>query len=153
MILGGNLLNGTLDFSGDRWVNLFQWVEEKETYRGLKVMSRDKAWFGLYQPYSVAEGETYTFSFYAKIDNPESVQVDLYLDGGDNSINPYFERIAVDTHFKRFGVTFTAKADTLSKCRLEKKGNTGGKLYVAGYRLDEGDAKMPYFLNWSDLVK
>ena len=76
-----NLLIGTKDFSGDKWVNLDKWAEDG-TYNGFAVMKRLGDWKGIYQELPVEPG-AYTFSFYIRASTGAHVYV--YFDSMDSA--------------------------------------------------------------------
>lgn len=141
-----NLLKGTQNWQGE-WENLSSWSVSGETYAGLTVRERSKAWSGLGQYYDAKPNTTYTFSFYAKASEAGNFMETFILDKEDwNSpiVNvPAYGNQAITTEWQQYSITFTTKSGgkILPRASSKKDGIT---IYVAGYKLEEGSVATPW---------
>lgn len=141
-----NLLSGTKDWSGDHWENLSRGDVTDETWQGLTVLAQKIRYAQIFQPYEVKANKTYTFSCWVKASANERVQ---YYGGQ----NPYFAHFDATTEWKLFSITFTATEDQTSSVRVEKCLESDTVLYIAGYKLEEGDNPDPQWTpHPSDMV-
>ena len=145
-----NLFRNTLDFSGGDsiWKINYAYLSEIKL-NDLSVIFTDKN-FGSYRQIAEYEpGKEYTFSFYAKADNP-NVKLRFYnsklifrdQDAGGNGTD-----ITSDcaTNWKRYSVTFRAKSNEgLVRVEPINIESVGGNLYIAGYMLEEGNVMSSY---------
>lgn len=142
---GVNLLQGTRDFSGSNWLNLGTiWIKTDETYNGLSVVETTNNWGGISQYYQVKQGETYTFSLFARYTSGTGTSK-IYV-GFNNSENGYKSApvnnviltCSLDANWKKYSVTFTVTADGYIKPRMERTDNNTNVLRVCGYMLEKG---------------
>lgn len=142
--LGGrNLYTGTRDFSGN-WKNLGSYERESEAYNGLAVIKKSDAGQGVWQPLDAKAGDTYTFSFWAKVEY--GGQIITYVNILDSD-SAYFSPSYMKTHigptddgssWKRYSHTFTVLHDVELAVRVEN-GVSGKALYVCGLKLERGN--------------
>ncbi|WP_181990838.1 phage tail spike protein [Weissella confusa] len=143
---GRNLLQGTRDFSGDNWLNLDTiWKKTNETYNGLIVVETTSDWSGLSQYYQVKQGETYTFSLFARYTSGAGtskiyVGLNSELENGHKAGRTDHAWIdcSVDVNWKKFSVTFTAITDGYIKPRMERTSDNTNVLRVCGLMLEKG---------------
>lgn len=143
---GVNLLQGTYDFSGSNWLNLGNvWTKTDETYNGLSVVEANTDWSGLAQYYQVKQGETYTFSLFARYTSgtgTSNFYIGLNTDPENGYKNAQVDKgwltCSLDTNWKKYSITFTAKADGYVKPRMERTNNNTNPLRVCGFMLEKG---------------
>lgn len=145
-VYGRNLLTGTRDWQG-KWENLSLGSADEETYAGLTVWERSKAWSGIGQYYDAKPNTTYTFSFYAKASEAGNLFEIFILEKEDWSSpvvsRPAYGNQAITTDWQRYSVTFTTKSGGTLFPRVSS--NTDGiTIYVAGYKLEEGSVATPW---------
>ena len=152
--VGTNLLTGTQDWQGE-WENLPVWSVNKETYKGLTVLSNSSTWNGVGQYYDAKPNTTYTFSFYAKASEASNIMEIFTLDKEDYSNPviriPVYANQAITTEWQRYSVNFTTKSGGKiypSVC-INKYGAT---IYVAGYKLEKGNVATDWCPNPEDKV-
>ena len=143
---GVNLLQGTRDFSGNNWLNFgTNWAKTDETYNGLSVVETTGDWSGVSQYYQVKQGETYTFSLYARYTSGTGTS-NFYIGLNSNPENGYKNAqvdngaltCSLDTNWKKYSITFTAKADGYIKPRMERTNANKNVLRVCGFMLEKG---------------
>lgn len=128
-----NLLTGTRDFTGE-WNHLDRGTVTSDTYKGCRVFETTRQWGGTSKPVHLEPG-TYTFSAYARVSSQE--QVNIYLNDAYNT------QPVIGTEWQR--VRFVFKVDTAGSYipRIEKHLATSTVLYMAGYKVEEGDNSGP----------
>lgn len=136
---GINLLMGTKNFSGDKWVtnvatNLIDFTFEKEKYNGLTVVSKSTAWNWMRQVIHGEKGHSYTFSFYGKSD-VDQLLCQFYCNTGE------FFKFNLSTSWKRYSHTFEATKDGDFFIYFDPIYN--GKVYACGYKLEKGAVSDP----------
>lgn len=143
---GQNLLLGTRDFSGSNWLNLGTfWTKTDETYNGLSVVETTGDWDGISQYYQVKQGETYTFSLFARYTSGTGTS-NFYILLNNDSENEYTRARAdneslvcsLDTNWKKCSVTFTTTTDGYIKPRMERTNDNTNVLRVCGFMLEKG---------------
>ncbi|MEK1408748.1 hypothetical protein HCZ21_04720 [Limosilactobacillus fermentum] len=143
---GVNLLQGTRDFSGSNWLNLGTiWTKTDETYNGLSVVETTDDWSGIAQYYQVKQGETYIFSLFARYTSGTGTS-NFYIGLNSNPENGYKNAqvdngaltCSLDTNWKKYSITFTAKADGYVKPRMERTNANTNPLRVCGFMLEKG---------------
>lgn len=147
-----NLLQGTQDFSGSNWLYLgTSWIKTDETYNGLSVVETTNDWNGISQYYQVKQGETYTFSLFARYtsgtgtsnfyislnSDPESGYKNAQVDNGTLACS-------LDTNWKKCSITFTATADGYVKPRMERTNKNTNVLRVCGFMFEKGTVAHPW---------
>ena len=147
LAIGGlNLLQGTRDFSGNNWVNFDTiWEKTNETYNGLTVLETTEDWSGISQYYQVKQGETYTFSIFARYTSgagTSTIYVSLPSDPESEykaaNINNTSIECSVDVNWKKFSITFTAATDGYIRPRMERTDNNTNVIQVCGLMLEKG---------------
>lgn len=142
--VGKNIYIGSQDFSGD-WKNLNSWNTEEEKYNGLVVKSKSAAWNGLYKPFAVKAGETYTFSVYAKATTARNASLYLRpLSGDIAETTPQNKVLSLTTEWQRYSVTFEVNGAGFVCPRLENTSNQETPTYVCGYQLEKGSTATAY---------
>ncbi|WP_289755671.1 interleukin-like EMT inducer domain-containing protein [uncultured Duncaniella sp.] len=128
-----NLLTGTRDFTGE-WNHLDRGTVTSDTYKGCRVFETTRQWGGTSKPVHLEPG-TYTFSAYARVSSQE--QVNIYLNDAYNT------QPVIGTEWQRVRLVF--KVDTAGSYipRIEKHLATSTVLYMAGYKVEEGDNPSP----------
>lgn len=128
-----NLLTGTRDFTGE-WNHLDRGTVTSDTYKGCRVFETTRQWGGTSKPVHLEPG-TYTFSAYARVSSQE--QVNIYLNDAYNT------QPVIGTEWQRVRLVF--KVDTAGSYipRIEKHLATSTVLYMAGYKVEEGDNSGP----------
>lgn len=128
-----NLLTGTRDFTGE-WNHLDRGTVTSDTYKGCRVFETTRQWGGTSKPVHLEPG-TYTFSAYARVSSQE--QVNIYLNDAYNT------QPVIGTEWQRVRLVF--KVDTAGSYipRIEKNLATSTVLYMAGYKVEEGDNSGP----------
>ena len=134
---GVNLLTGTKDFSGD-WLQTGN-LRKNSAYNTLTVYSGIDAWSGIYQKFDVTQGETYTFSFFARADGALHCTAFAEPAGGAIS-SPRTMQFTATTEWKRYSFSFEAVKDAESHLRIESE-TSGTPFYVCGYKLESGKVK------------
>lgn len=143
---GVNLLQGTRDFSGSNWLNLGTiWTKTDETYNGLSVVETTHDWAGIAQYYQVKQGETYIFSLFARYTSGTGTS-NFYIGLNSDPENGYKNAqvdngaltCSLDTNWKKYSITFTAKADGYIKPRMERTNANTNPLRVCGFMLEKG---------------
>lgn len=150
-----NLLSGTRDFSGTQWGNKDHWTEETDYWRGMKVYSSVEPSNGLSYAYMVMKGEQYTFSFYARQQQPNNKAIILLSneDNDDHITTPYVQnKVMIGTSWAQYHLTFQAINDGQIVPRVEQF-VTDNKLYVAGYKLELGNVATPWEPSEDDIVE
>lgn len=136
-----NMLTGTRDFSGDNWVNRNLWTKETEKYQGLDVYSRSATSNGIYQLCQIEAGKSYTFSCNVKSDDNADVRIYFSSIGGSTAtVTPQTAQdVPESAEWTRVARKFTCTKSGTVGCRVYKANTAGGKIYVCGYKLEEGD--------------
>ena len=142
---GRNLLRGTRDFSGDwLYVNDY-WTKTGDTYNGLSVIETNGDWYGASQYYPVKQGETYTFSLFARYKSGTgSSGIYVLLNANPENgftqaqVDNLFSICSLDTDWKKCSITFTVTTDGYIKPRMERTDNNTNTLQVCGYMLEKG---------------
>lgn len=142
---GVNLLQGTRDFSGSKWLNLGTWTKTDETYNGLSALETTSDWSGASQYYQVKQGETYTFSLFARYTSGTGTSY-IYILLNSDPENGFKQARAdneqlgcsLDTNWKKYSITFTAKADGYIKPRMERTNANTNPLRVCGFMFEKG---------------
>ena len=134
-----NLLDGTRDFSGD-WPNAGIWVNDG-TYKGLTVKSYQGTWNGVFKKYIVPEDGLYTWSSYVKSESDTSkVFRVLFI---NNIPKPNVE-IGRKFDWLRDSVTVSLKKGDEVIFNYGNSEKNGGKISVAGYKLETGSTATPW---------
>ena len=141
---GVNLLQGTRDFSGN-WLYADYWTKTGDTYNGLSVLETNEDWFGMAQFYPVKQGETYTFSLFARYVSGTGISsIYVMLNSDPESgfsaapTNPPYNGYYLNTSWKKLSFTFTANSDGYIKPRIERTSNNTNTLQVCGFMLEKG---------------
>lgn len=150
-VYGRNLLLGTRDFSGD-WLNLGTYFTKTgDTYNGLSIAETNDDWSGLAQYYPVKQGETYTFSLFARYTSGTGTSyfyTGLNTDpenGHKNAqVDPWNLKCSLDENWKKYSITFTATTDGYIKPRMERSDNNTNTLQVCGFMLEKETVAHPW---------
>lgn len=146
-----NLISGTQDWSGN-WSNKNYWQLTNEYYEGCRVASRSQLWQGIYKQITLEEGKTYTFSAYVKAD----IGIRYILETQPSPVNGVYIYPAIanpknithingDGKWQRVFLSFIATGNGYIRPRFEIETISGsGKLYIAGYKLEEGSKATPW---------
>lgn len=152
-IVNPNLLTGSKDFTGSKWVNIPGNVQ-KDKYLDFTAICVNWAWQGISQYIAVNKGETFTASMYVKV--PAGFYASWYItlpsDEGD------YKRVDVDTNSKtingtgnwqKTSITFTVTGDSGAiKPRIESDGST--LFWIAGMKLERGTNATPWCPAYED---
>ena len=134
-----NLLDGTRDFSGD-WANAGLWVNDG-TYKGLTVKSYQGAWNGTFKKYIVPQDCLYTWSSFVKSESDASnVFRILFI----NNIQKPNIGLGRKFDWFRDSVTVSLKRGDEVIFNYGNSENNGGKISVAGYKLETGPIATPW---------
>lgn len=142
---GRNLLLGTRDFYGD-WYNPYNgWTKTGDTYNGLSIAETNDSWLAPSQFYPVKQGETYTFSLFARYTSGTGssiiyVMLDFNPENGYARawVNPSYKECSLDTNWKKYSLTFTVTQDGYIKPRMERANMNTNTLQVCGLMLENG---------------
>ncbi|AAA92194.1 minor structural protein [Lactococcus phage c2] len=142
-----NLLNGTKDFNGD-WINGGVWGNDGK-YKGLTVKSYQKAWDGMFKKYIVPQDGLYTWSSFVKSESDTS---DIFRVLFIN--NKEFPIVGLGHKFDwlRDSVTVPLKKGDEVIFNYGNLKNNGGKLSVAGYKLESGSIATPWMPSASEVT-
>ena len=134
-----NLLDGTRDFSGD-WVNAGIWINDG-TYKGLTVKSYQGTWNGTFKKYIVPQDGLYTWSSFVKSesDAPNVFRV-LFI----NNIQKPIVGLGRKFDWFRDSVTVSLKKGDEVIFNYGNSENNGGKISIAGYKLETGPIATPW---------
>lgn len=140
-----NLLNGTKDFSGD-WINGENWSNDG-TYNGLTVKSYQGAWGGMFKKYIIPKDSLYTWSSFvkSKSDTSNIFRV-LFI----NNVEIPIVGLGSKFDWLRDSVTLSLKEGDEVIFNYGNSENNGGKLSVAGYKLEQGSTATPYMPSFSE---
>ncbi len=134
-----NLLDGTRDFSGD-WANAGLWVNDG-TYKGLTVKSYQGVWNGTFRKYIVPQDGLYTWSSFVKSESDASnVFRVLFI----NNIQKPNVGLGRKFDWFRDSVTVSLKRGDEVIFNYGNSENNGGKISVAGYKLETGPIATPW---------
>lgn len=154
---GVNLLLGTRDFSGD-WYNIYNgWTKTGDTYNGLSIAETNDDWLSPSQFYPVKQGETYTFSLFARYTSGTGssiiyVMLDFNQENGHAQawVNPSYKECSLDTNWKKYSVTFAVTQDGYIKPRMARANRNTNTLQVCGLMLEKGTVAHDWSPNPSD---
>ena len=134
---GTNLFTGTRNFSGDAWINKDAWSEDAE-YKGFSVLIKDSIYSGLTQEITVAAGEKYVYSCYAKQYSGGQTRFYCLIPGATSITDKDgFIVTAIDLNWRRIEIAFTVLVDGIILPRLEST-IADKRLYVCGIKLEKG---------------
>ena len=134
-----NLLDGTRDFSGD-WANAGIWVNDG-TYKGLTVKSYQGTWNGMFRKYIVPQDGLYTWSSFVKSESDTSnIFRVLFI----NNIQKPFVGLGRKFDWLRDSVTVSLKKGDEVIFNYGNSENNGGKISIAGYKLETGPIATPW---------
>lgn len=144
---GRNLLTGTRDFSGGKWTAdvINSWTKTGEIYNGLSVIETNGNWNGAAQFYRVEQGETYTFSLFARYASgtgTSSIFASLTAEHESQYQRANLDNAGVDCHLDanwiKYSITFMAKTDGYIRPRMERTNNNTNTLQECGQMLEKG---------------
>ncbi len=142
-----NLLEGTEDFSGD-WTNSSSWVTNG-TYKGLTVKSYQRPWDGMFKKYIVPQDGSYTWSSFVKSESDTSnIFRVLFINNKEIPIVGLGHKF----DWLRDSVTISLKKGDEVIFNYGNSENNGGKLSVAGYKLEQGSIATPYMQSASEVT-
>lgn len=142
-----NLLDGTKDFSGD-WINGGSWVNDG-VYNGLTVKSYQGVWNGIFKKYIILEDGLYTLSSYVKSESDTSnIFRVLFIN------NVQIPNVGLGSKFDwlRDSITVSLKKGDEVIFNYGNSENNGGKLSVAGYKIEPGSTATPYMPSASEVT-
>lgn len=152
-IVNPNLITGSKDFTGSKWVNILENVQ-KDKYLDFTAICVNWAWSGTSQYIAVNKGETFTASMYVK--TPAGYSNSWYIalanDEGD------YKRVDVDSNSKtingtgnwqKTSITFTITGDSGAiRPRIESDGSS--RFWIAGMKLERGTVATPWCPAYED---
>ena len=142
-----NLLDGTKDFRGD-WINADIWVNDG-TYKGLTVKSYQGTWDGTFRKYIVPQDGLYTWSSFVKSESDTSnIFRVLFI----NNIQKPSVRLGHKFDWFRDSVTVSLKKGDEVIFNYGNSENNGGKISIAGYKLEPGPTATPYMPSASEIA-
>lgn len=139
-----NLLDGTIDFSGD-WINSSSWVTNG-TYKNLTAKTQNVPWTPISKKFTILTTGTYTISEYVRNTGSSPVQSYLTLNGR------IIDTKEDGTNFDWKVVSFTrefSKGDIIS---LDTHNGTTGEISIAGYKVEQGSTTTPYMPSATELT-
>ncbi|WP_232626164.1 phage tail protein [Lactococcus lactis] len=141
-----NLIEGTKDFSGD-WINSWAWQNDG-TYKGLTVKSTQVGWNGMFKKYIVPQDGLYTWSSFVKSESDTSnIFRVLFINNKEIPIVGLGHKF----DWLRDSVTVSLKKGDEVIFNYGNSENNGGKLSVAGYKLESGSIATPYMPSASEV--
>lgn len=141
-----NLLDGTKDFSGD-WINSLAWLNDG-TYKNLTVKSYMRAWDGIFKKYIVPQDGLYTWSSFVKsYSDTSNIFRLLFI----NDVEIPIVGIGRKFDWLRDSVTVSLKKGDEVIFNYGNSENNGGKLSVAGYKLEQGSIATPWMPSASEV--
>ncbi|MGF2203728.1 phage tail protein [Lactococcus lactis] len=142
-----NLIEGTKDFSGD-WINGGSWSNDG-TYNGLTVKSYQGVWGGMFKKYIIPEDGLYTWSSFVKSESDTSNIFRVFFLN-----NNQIPIVGLGSKFDwlRDSVTVSLKKGDEVLFNYGNSENNGGKLSVAGYKLEHGSIATPYMQSASEVT-
>ena len=142
-----NLLDGTKDFSGD-WINSWAWQNDG-TYKGLTVKSTQVGWNGIFKKYIIPQDGSYTWSSFVKSESDTSNIFRVLIIN-----NKEIPIVGLGHKFDwlRDSVTVSLKKGDEVRFTYGNSENNGGKLSVAGYKLEPGSTATPYLPSAGELT-
>lgn len=138
-----NLISNTASWGDSNLTNIngSTVVLTSDTYRGLKIVHCTASWNSPQFTFDVQKDQTYTFSTYAKSDAQQGGGIYTVYTGSQQFTRPNYVEINLSNQWQRYSFTFTpVKAGTVH-LRLEQGINRN--LYLAGYKLEEGNLATP----------
>ncbi|WMB98843.1 BppU family phage baseplate upper protein [Lactococcus cremoris] len=142
-----NLLDGTKDFRGD-WPNAGIWVNDG-TYKGLTVKSYQGTWNGTFRKYIVPQDGLYTWSSFVKSESDTSnIFRVLFI----NNIQKPAVGLGRKFDWLRDSVTVSLKKGDEVIFNYGNSENNGGKISIAGYKLEPGSIATPYMQSASEVT-
>ena len=142
-----NLLDGTRDFSGD-WINSWAWQNDG-TYKGLTVKSTRLGWNGIFKKYIVPQDGSYTWSSFVKSESDTSnIFRVLFI----NNIEKPIVGLGHKFDWLRDSVTVSLKKGDEVAFTYGNSESNGGKLSVAGYKLEPGSTATPWMPSADELT-
>ena len=142
-----NLLDGTRDFSGD-WINYWAWQNDG-TYKGLTVKSTQLGWNGIFKKYIVPQDGSYTWSSFVKSESDTSnIFRVLFI----NNIEKPIVGLGHKFDWLRDSVTVSLKKGDEVAFTYGNSESNGGKLSVAGYKLEPGSTATPWMPSADELT-
>ena len=142
-----NLLDGTRDFSGD-WTNLWAWSNDG-TYKGLTVKSTQVGWNGIYKKYIVQQDGLYTWSSFVKSESDTS---NIFRVSIINNKEVPIVGLGHKFDWFRDSVTVSLKKGDEVIFTYGNSESNGGKLSVAGYKLELGSTATPWMPSASEVT-
>ncbi|MBU6000295.1 fibronectin type III domain-containing protein [Lactococcus lactis] len=142
-----NLIEGTKDFSGD-WINSGAWQNDG-TYKGLTVKSYQGTWNGTFRKYIVPQDGLYTWSSFVKSESDTSnIFRVLFI----NNIQKPVVGLGRKFDWLRDSVTVSLKKGDEVIFNYGNSENNGGKISIAGYKLEPGSIATPYMQSASEVT-
>lgn len=140
--VGENLLNGTIDFSGN-WTGKNYWIAS-DKFNHFSCLKRNQAWNGVGQEIYVEKDTELTFSFNYKCENNDD-EVFIYIQtvekGGE--VDVWRKKLEVRNEWTRASHTFKVTKSGIIKPRVEiTVGNS--YLHICGFKLEKGSSPTPW---------
>lgn len=151
-IANPNLLTGSKDFTGSKWVYIPENVQ-KDKYIDFTAIYVNWTWQGISQYIAVNKGETFTASMYVKVPAGSSVSWYIMLNNGER-----YKQVDVDSNLKtingtgnwqKTSITFTVTGDSGAiRPRIESDGSS--TFWIAGMKLERGTVATPWCPAYDD---
>ena len=140
-----NLYADTRDFDNPTvWNNFGGWTKTGEVYDGMTVMSTTGDWNGLSQNWAAKNGETYTFSVYARYNSGTGKSIIYTSPSGFQYTNIRSSQYSLNETWQRISFTFMVTVDGNIEPRLERTNDNTNTLLIAGPKLERGTVATPY---------
>lgn len=152
-IISPNLIAGSKDFTGSKWVNIPENVQ-KDEYLDFTAICVNWAWNGISQYIAVNKGETFTASMYVKAKAGSTVSWYINLLGDEAGYkqadtNPANKTINGTGNWQKTSITFTVTGDSGAiRPRIESDGNS--PCWIAGMKLERGTHATPWCPAYED---
>lgn len=152
-IINPNLIIGSKDFTGSKWMNLSGNIQ-KDKYLDFTAVYVNWKWFGISQYIAVNKGETFTASMYVKA--PAGSTISWYITLPDDETNyqrvdtnPNGITITATGNWQRTSITFTVTGDSgVIQPRIESDSNS--PYWIAGMKLERGTNATPWCPAYED---
>lgn len=152
-IANPNLITGSKDFTGSKWVNIPENVQ-KDKYLDFTAINVNWAWQGISQYIAVNKGETFTASMYVKAKAGPTVSWFIELSGTNYKradTNPSTMTITATGDWQKTSITFTVTGDSGVIMPRMESGNSSG-FWIAGMKLERGTVATPWCPAYEDYV-
>lgn len=155
--LNNNLFTGSQSFSG-AWVNASSWTTSAEKYKNFVVKQRSDTWSGITQLISCTQGDTFTISFYGKVELGGVIMSILtnnfgtsdgltLLDGNFSSVGSVFWVKTTDdgTQWKRYWGTVRIDSSEVNTLQWRIENSEANKIFwICGLKMERGSVCTPW---------